>query len=142
MNNMSLDDYVAIDETLYPTRGGILFKTYNKDKSAKYGLNFRSLGSSRRPYVYYTIPYTRKPVEVTDTHIKDTFSSVQQLVEGYEEQGYSLKSTNISVDMYYTLILLAKWRYEKNNTCIGAFQMNQKGLPIEVKEPKDREEFS
>ena len=33
------DDYVAIDETLYPTRGGILFKTYGKDKPAKYGLN-------------------------------------------------------------------------------------------------------
>ena len=45
---MSPDDYIAIDET-YPTRGGISFKTYNKDKPAKYGLNFRSLGSSGRP---------------------------------------------------------------------------------------------
>ena len=47
---MSPDDYIAIDEILYPTRGGISFKTYNKDKTAKYGPNFRSLGSSRRPY--------------------------------------------------------------------------------------------
>ena len=47
---MSPDDYIAIDETLYPTRGAISFKTYNKDKTAKYGLNFRSFGSSRRPY--------------------------------------------------------------------------------------------
>ena len=60
-NNMSRDDYVAADERLYPTRGVILFKTYNKDKTAKYGLNFRSLGSSRRLYVYYTIPYLVKP---------------------------------------------------------------------------------
>ena len=54
---MSPDDYIAIDETLYATRGGISFKTYNKDKPAKYGLNFRSLGSSRRPYnlLYYAI---------------------------------------------------------------------------------------
>ena len=40
---MSPDNYIAIDETLYPTRGLISFKTYNKDKSAKYGLNFRNL---------------------------------------------------------------------------------------------------
>ena len=50
--NMSPDDYIAIDETLYPTRSGISFKTYNKDKPTKYGLNFRSLGSSRRPDIY------------------------------------------------------------------------------------------
>ena len=43
----------------YPTRGGVSFKTYNKDKPAKYGLNFRSC--SRHRYVYYTIPYTGKP---------------------------------------------------------------------------------
>ena len=34
--NMSLDDYIAIGKT-YPTRGGISFKTYNKNKLAKYG---------------------------------------------------------------------------------------------------------
>ena len=43
---MSSDNYIAIDETLYPIRGGISFKTYSKDKPSKYGLNFRSLGSS------------------------------------------------------------------------------------------------
>ena len=51
-NNMSPDDYIAIDETLYPTRGGISSKTYNKDKPAKYSLNVRSLSNSRRPYIY------------------------------------------------------------------------------------------
>ena len=49
--NMTPDDFLAIDETLYPTRGGISFKVYNKDKPAKYGLNFRSLGSARRGYI-------------------------------------------------------------------------------------------
>ena len=80
--NMSPDDYIAIDETLYPTRGGISFKTCNKDKPAKYGLNFRSLGRSRRPYIYYTMPYTGKPVEVPESHIKDTLTLVKRIVEG------------------------------------------------------------
>ena len=34
---MSLEDYIAIDETLYPTKGGISFQTYTKDKPTKYG---------------------------------------------------------------------------------------------------------
>ena len=33
--NMSPDDYIAIDETLYRTRGGISFKIYNKDEPAQ-----------------------------------------------------------------------------------------------------------
>ena len=37
---MSSDDYIAKDETLYPTKVGISFKTYNKDKPAKDGLEF------------------------------------------------------------------------------------------------------
>ena len=71
------------------------FNTYNKDKPAKYGLNFRSLGSSRRPYMYYTVPYTGKPAEVSDSHKKDILALVKQIFEGYEQHGYSLKGTNM-----------------------------------------------
>ena len=48
VKNMAPDDFLAIDETLYSTRGGVSFKTYNKDKPVKYGLNFRSLGRTHR----------------------------------------------------------------------------------------------
>ena len=95
---MSPGDYITINETVYPTRGGISLKTYNKDKSAKYGLNFSSLGSSRRPYINYTVPYTEKPVEVTESHMKDTLTLAKRIAEGYEQHGYSLKGTNISMD--------------------------------------------
>ena len=129
---MSPDDHITIDETLYPTRGCISFKTYNKDKPAKNGLDFRSLGSSRSPYIYYTVLYTGKPVGVTESHIKDTLT--------YEQHGYSLKGTNISMDRYYTSIPLAEWLYDKNITCIGTLNSNRKALPKEIKETKGREE--
>ena len=45
--NIPSDNYVAPDETLYPPRGVVGFKTYNKDKPAKYGFNFRSFGILR-----------------------------------------------------------------------------------------------
>ena len=77
---------------------------------------FRNLGSSRRRYIYYTVPYTGKPVEVTERYIKDTLTLVKQIVEAYEQHGYSLKGTIISMDCYYTSIPLAEWLYDKNIT--------------------------
>ena len=139
---MSPDDYIAIDETLYLTRDGISFKKYNKDKPAKYGLNFRSLDSFRRPYIYYTVPYTWNPVEGTESYIKGTLTLVKRIVEGYEQHGYSLKGTNISMDRYCTSIPLTGWLYDKNITCIGTLDSNRSGLPKEIKETKDREENS
>ena len=138
---MSPDNYIAIDET-YPTRGGLSFKTYNKDKPTKDGLNFRSLGSSRCPYIYYTMPYTGKPAEVIESHIKDTLTLVKRIVQGHEQHGYSLKGTNVSMDGYYLSISLAEWLYDKNITCIGTLSSNRKGLPKEIKEVKGREENS
>ena len=122
---MSPDDYIATDETLYPTRGGVSFKTYNKDKLAKYGLNFRSLGSSRCPYIFYIVPYTGKRVEVTENHVKNTLTVVKRIAEGYEEHGDSLKGTNISMDRYYTSIPLAEWLYVRNITCIRTLNSNR-----------------
>ena len=136
--NMAPDDFLAIDETLYPTRDGVSFKTYNKDKPAKYGLNFRSLGSWRHPCVYYTIPYTGKP-EVTDAHIKDSMTLVKKIVEGYETNGFNLSGTNISMDRYYTSIPIVEWLYEKKFFCIAKMNSNRKGLPTEIKEIKGHE---
>ena len=139
---MSSDDYIAIDKILYPTRGDISFKTYNKNKLAKYGLNFRSLGISRRPYIYYTVPYTGKLVEVTESHKKNTLTLVKRIVEGSKQYGYSLKGTNISMDRYYTFTTLAEWLYNKKSTCIGMLNLNRKGLPKEIKETKGKEKNS
>ena len=82
--NISPDNYIATDETLYAATDDKSFKTYNYDKLATYGLNFRSLGTSMRPYIYYTVSYTGRPVEVTESYIKDMLILLKQFVEGYE----------------------------------------------------------
>ena len=72
-----------------------------------------NLGSSRHRYIYYTVPYTGKLVEVTEDHKKNTLTLVKRIVEGSEQYGYSLKGTNISMDRYYTFTTLAEWLYNK-----------------------------
>ena len=39
------EDYLSLDETLYPMRNQISFKQYNPDKPAKYGMLFKSINS-------------------------------------------------------------------------------------------------
>ena len=136
------DDFLAIDETLYPNQGGIASKSYNKDKLVKYGLNFQSLGSTRNAYVYYTIPYCGKPEVITDPYIGDTLALAKRIVEVYEQNGYPLRGSNISMDQYYTSIPLAKWLYRKQITCIRTIQTNRKGLLKEIKEITGREKNS
>ena len=77
--NYSLDDFLPKDETLYPTQWSIGFKTYNKYKPTKYGLNFRSLESPRKACVYYTIPYCGKPELITDAYTGDTLTLVRRI---------------------------------------------------------------
>ena len=132
--NYSPNDFLDIDETLHPTRGSLGFKTYNKDKPAKYELNFRSLRSTRKAYVYYTIPYCGKPKIITNAYIGDTLALVKRIVEGYEQNSYPLRGSNIAMDRYYTSIPLAKWLHSKHITCIGTIQTTRKGLPKEIKE--------
>ena len=67
---------------------------------------------------------------------------VKRIVEGYEQHGYSLKGTNISMNRYCTSIPLTGWLYDKNFTCIGTLNSNRRGLPKETKETKGRDENS
>ena len=88
------------------------------------------------------MPYSGKLVEATESHIKDTLTFVKRIAEGYEQHGYSLKCTNISMDCCYKSIPPAEWLYEKNITFIGTLNSNRKGLPKEIKETKGKEENS
>ena len=57
------EEFLSLDETLFPTRVGVGFCQYNKSKPAKYGLLFRSLNSASVPYTYTSLVYAGKPRE-------------------------------------------------------------------------------
>ena len=46
------DEYLSLDETLYPMRTQIQFKQYNPNKSAKYGLLYKSINAARYPFTF------------------------------------------------------------------------------------------
>ena len=54
-------EHLAIDKTLYVYRGMVKLKQYNPNKSAKYGILYRSISDSVVPYTYFTLSYAGKP---------------------------------------------------------------------------------
>ena len=75
------DDLISIDETLYPMRNKVVFKHFNPNKPAKYGLLFKSINASRYPYSFVSAPYCGKPVgEPTEEYKPGTFEVTKHMV--------------------------------------------------------------
>lgn len=53
------DDYLSLDETLYPMRNQVSFKQFNP---AKYGLLFKPINAARYPFTFHVTAYSGKPV--------------------------------------------------------------------------------
>lgn len=86
--------------------------------------------------------YTGKPNTVTNTHITKGDDLVIKIVDDYETFGHTSKRGNITMDIYYRSIPVAKQFLEKNITIFGLSKPNSKALPPAMKENKDRDEIS
>lgn len=136
------DDFITIDETLYPMRTQISFKQYNRNKPAKYGLLFKSINAARYPYTFFSHPYSGKPTgEPTEHYMNGTDETVQYMIRG-QQQHSDLRGRNLSVDRFYTSVPLAEWLFQHGITIVGTLQANRRGIPPAVKETAGRAEFS
>ena len=143
MTCIRADDYLSLDETLYPMRTQVAFKQFNPNKPAKYGLLFKSINGARYPYTFVTAPYAGKPQEEGgDYYYPGTENITKHLIDRLDEK-QRLRGRNISFDRLYTSFSLATWLFnEKHVTCVGTLMANRKGIPPELKKVDHREILS
>jgi len=80
------DEWLSLDETLFPMRNKISFKQYNKSKPSKYGLLFKSINAVRYSYTFTSLPYCGKPIdESSPFYISGTENAAKHLVENLEK---------------------------------------------------------
>ncbi|CAH1242582.1 Hypp6856 [Branchiostoma lanceolatum] len=116
------DDYLSLDETLYPMRTQVRFKQFNPSKPAKYGLLFKSINAARYPYTFAVAPYSAKPAAGDgEYYVQGTESTVRSLVEGLETS-INLRGRNISFDRLYTSI---SWLLDRGITTVGTLNSNR-----------------
>ena len=136
------DDFITLDETLYPMRTSISFKQYNKSKPAKYGLLLKSINAARYPYTFLSKPYSGKPAgEPTEDYVVGTEAVVRDMMEQLGRHG-DLRGRNLSVDRFYTSVPLAEWLFQKGVTIVGTLQANRKGIAKDMKKTDGRPELS
>ena len=137
------EDYISLDETLYPMRTQVNFKQYNPDKPAKYGLLFKSLSRARYPYTHQSHVYCEKPVEQVENnhYVQGTINYIKYLFEKLSAD-HSLQGRNITMDRLYSNFEIAEWLHERKVTMVGTMQSNRVGIPASIKDTKDREDLS
>ena len=136
------EDYLTLEETLYPMRNQISFKQYNPDQPAKYGMLYKSINSARYRYTHQSHVYCGRLVEEPDENfVSGTINNVKYLVVKLSEY-QNLTGRNISMDRLYTSFEVANWLSEKKITILGTLQSNRVGIPPQIKETADREILS
>ena len=158
---LQADDFMAIDECLYPCRNQVahkiiffsfsyffnnLFlqvamKQYNPNKPAKYGLLFKELNSVRVPFTHRSEVYAGKPEEPGPYYIKGVEEITLRLVDKYSDF-CEIQGRNITTDNLYTSISLGQELLDRGVTLLGTLRKNRKGIPIEIKDTTGREENS
>ena len=135
-------EYLAIDETLYPTRHEIAFRQYNPKKPHKYGLLLNSINDSRFPFTYKAAPYADKPENGDGPYnMCATEDYVKYLVNEVEKDA-GFKVRNISTDCSYTSVPLAEWLLDRDIATVGTLNTVTIGIPDKLKNTKCRENFS
>ena len=123
-------------------RNKVVFKQFNPNKPAKYGLPFKTINASRYPYSFVSGPYCRKPVgEPTEEYKSGTFEVTKHMVSKLQ-QYTTLKDRNISFDRLYTSLPLINYLLEKDIIAVGTLVSSRKGLPKEFVKTAGRKEFS
>ena len=118
------------------------FRQYNLSKPHRYGSLVKSFNDARVPFIYKAAPYSGKPNDGNSPYnIDHTENYVKYLVEEFEKDA-SLLGQNISTDRLYTSISLTNWLLERGITTVGTLNTNRIGIPDEIKQTKDRKEFS
>ena len=133
------DDYLWLDETLHRIRRQISFNQFNQSKPAKYRMLYKSINACRYPFIFSTAVYFGKQkAEPTSCYTPGMSQTVKYLIQNLECHT-NLVGRNVPYDRLYTSIPMAQWLLDCGITSVGTLQSNQKRIPAEIKEIKDRE---
>ena len=130
-------------QDLLPLRWENWYETVNPSKPAKYGLLYQSLCDAKALYTYSPLPYAGKPevIGANNNYVTDCDEYTKWLVNNFQIYG-TLQGRKISLDRYFTSVILAEWCFERNITIIGTLKSDRIGIPKEMKGVADREEKS
>ena len=134
MRNYNTSESVTVDERMIGFRGNCKFRVYMKSKPDKYGIKVWVLADANNFYVKNFQIYLGKQMNIRE---KNQAERVVLELSSCLDSG-----VNITVDNFFTSISLANKLLENNMTLLGTLRTNRKGIPAEMIETKNRDEYS
>ena len=137
LQNYTPRQRIAVDKSMVGFKGRIAFKTYNPQKSIKWGLCIYVLSDSENGYVSAFEPYFGKLTteNLVQPYLPFTTQIVLQLAQQVLNKAEG-SEYHLYTDCFYTSIPLATELHSQNIHLTGTKQKNRVGLPIEVKKLK------
>ena len=130
--------YIAVDETMVPWRGRLLFRQYNPGKAHKYGVKIYKLCDSKG-YTYTSSVYAGKNAFEPRGRPTATISHSTQIVLDLAEK-YLKSGRTITTDNYYTSVALANVLLQNQTHLVGTLRKNRVGNPKDVVEARLRKD--
>ena len=100
------------------------------------------MNDARVPFTYKAVPYSGKPENDDGPYYIDNNEQYVKYLVNETEKDIFLHGRNISTDRLYTSIAFANWLLDRHITTVGTLNTNRIGIPDELKNTKDRNEFS
>ena len=121
---------IAIDETMVPWRGRLIFRQYNPGKAHKYGVKIYKL-CDPEGYTYTSHVYAGKDGYASRDRPTATATHSTQIVLDLAEQ-YLKTGRTVTTDNYYTSVALAKMLLENQTHLVGTLRRNRASNPKAV----------
>ena len=123
-------DTIAIDESMIPWRGRLLFRQYNPGKAHRYGVKIYKL-CDLQGYTYTSSVYIGKNAVAHRGQPTTTTSHSAQIVLDLAEK-YLKSGRTITTDNFYTSVALANILLKNETHLVGTIRKNRAGNPKEV----------
>lgn len=118
---------MVVDETMVPFRGRLIFRQYNPDKAAKYGIKLYKLCATNG-YTYALSVYTGKSVCGSN---EKTIGAAEKVCRDLGQNLYN-EGRTLVVDNFYTSYELARFCLNHQTHLVGTVRANKKNFPVEV----------
>ena len=125
---------IAVDETMVPWRGRLVFRQYNPGKAHKYGVKIYKL-CDPQGYTYTTGVYIGKNALAHRGQPTATTSHSTQIVLDLAEK-YLNSGRTVTTDNFYTSLALANILLENETHLVGTLRKNRVGNPKDVTEAR------
>ena len=121
---------IAIDETMVPWRGRMIFRQYNPGKAHKHGVKIYKL-CDPEGYTYTSPVYAGKDGYASRGRPTATATHSTQIVLDLVKQ-YLKTGRTVTTDNYYTSVALAKMLLENQTHLVGTLRRNRASNPKAV----------